>query len=62
MESNAGAQIGTEVRAAKPARRYDIDWLRVLAVLLLFPFHSARIFDTFSTWYVKNAELSEALT
>lgn len=47
---------------AKPARRYDIDWLRVLAVLLLFPFHSARIFDTFSTWYVKNAELSEALT
>ena len=32
---------------AKPQRRYDIDWLRVLAVLLLFPFHTARIFDTF---------------
>ncbi len=43
-------------------RRYDIDWLRVLAVLLLFPFHTARIFDTNSGWYVKNAVLSEALT
>ena len=46
----------------KPQRRYDIDWLRVLAVLLLFPFHTARIFDTHSNWYVKNALLSEALT
>jgi len=62
MQSNTEIQTGTRVKAVKPARRYDIDWLRVLAVLLLFPFHSARIFDTFSTWYVKNAELSEALT
>jgi peptidoglycan/LPS O-acetylase OafA/YrhL len=46
----------------KPQRRYDIDWLRVLAVLLLFPFHTARIFDTFDPWYVKNGTLSEALT
>jgi glucan biosynthesis protein C len=62
MQSNAEVQTETSVKAAKPARRYDIDWLRVLAVLLLFPFHSARIFDTFSTWYVKNEVLSEALT
>ena len=27
------------------SRRYDIDWLRVLAVLLLVPFHSALIFS-----------------
>lgn len=53
---------GTEAKAAKPARRYDIDWLRVLVVYLLFPYHTARIFDTFGPWYVKNAELSEALT
>ncbi|MBS4211204.1 MULTISPECIES: hypothetical protein [Neobacillus] len=26
-------------------RRYDIDWLRNLGILLLFPFHSARVFD-----------------
>jgi peptidoglycan/LPS O-acetylase OafA/YrhL len=31
-------------------------------VLLLFPFHTARIFDTFDPWYVKNDTLSEALT
>ena len=47
MESNAATQAGTVVKAAKPARRYDIDWLRVLAVLLLFPFHAARIFGVY---------------
>ena len=30
-------------------RRYDLDALRVLAVLLLIPFHSARVFDSFAT-------------
>jgi peptidoglycan/LPS O-acetylase OafA/YrhL len=35
-------------------RRWDIDWLRVLAVLLLFPFHTARIFD-FARFYVEDA-------
>lgn len=29
----------------RPDRRYDIDWLRALAVLLLVPFHSALIFS-----------------
>ena len=27
-------------------RRYDLDWLRVLAVLLLVPYHSAIIFSS----------------
>ncbi len=27
-------------------RVYFIDWLRILAVLLLFPFHVLRVFDT----------------
>lgn len=27
-----------------PERRYDLDWLRVLAVLLLIYFHTAAIF------------------
>ena len=31
--------------AAGSSRRYYIDWLRVLAVLLLFPFHVSRVFD-----------------
>jgi surface polysaccharide O-acyltransferase-like enzyme len=40
-------------------RRYDIDWLRILAVLLLFDFHSARVFDE-GGFYVKAAEVSMA--
>ena len=43
-------------------RRADIDWLRVIAVLLLIPFHTARLFDIWETNYVKNAELSPALS
>jgi len=38
-------------------RRHDLDWLRIVAVLLLIYFHSARIFD-FDRFYVKNPEPS----
>jgi len=38
-------------------RRYDIDWLRVLAIALVFFFHNARFFDPYP-WHVKNAEHS----
>ena len=34
-------------------RRYDIDWLRVLAILVVFVFHCGRFFDT-GGWHVKN--------
>lgn len=37
-------------------RAYDVDNLRSLAVLLLFPFHTARIFDTLEPFYVKGKE------
>ena len=43
-------------------RRMDIAWLRILAVLLLFPFHTARVFDIWGEFYVKNDQLSTALT
>ena len=43
-------------------RRSDLDWVRILAVLLLIPFHTARIFDTFETFYVKNGALSPWLS
>jgi peptidoglycan/LPS O-acetylase OafA/YrhL len=45
-----------------PTRRHDLDWLRVLAVLLLIPFHSARVFDLFDDFYVKSAHTSEGLS
>jgi glucans biosynthesis protein C len=41
----------------KPARVDYIDWLRVITTLSVFIFHSARFFDTFSDWHVKNTEL-----
>jgi len=43
------------------ARRHDIDWLRVVAVLLLIPFHSAVIFNRYAEWYVTNETPSLAL-
>ncbi|MHB1132240.1 MAG: acyltransferase family protein [Chloroflexota bacterium] len=46
---------------ARPRVTY-VDWLRVLAVLLLIPFHSARLFDTLDSFYVKNAETSIVFT
>ncbi len=38
-------------------RRFDIDWLRIIAVLLLIPFHAALIFvmDPNSIMYVKDS-------
>jgi len=35
-------------------RRYDLDWLRVLAILVVFVFHSCRFFDQMG-WHVKSA-------
>ena len=44
----------------KPQRRYDIDWLRVIATLGVFLFHCMRVFDS-SDWEVKNNVTSESL-
>jgi glucans biosynthesis protein C len=49
--------------SARPVdRRYDLDALRVLAVLLLIVFHSARVFDVFDPFYVKSPETSDPLS
>jgi peptidoglycan/LPS O-acetylase OafA/YrhL len=34
-------------------RRYDLDWLRVLAILSVFVYHSTRFFNLYD-WHVKN--------
>lgn len=45
-----------KARNPEPVRRNDVDWLRVLAVFLLFHFHTAAIF--YPGMYVKNPESS----
>ncbi len=42
----------------KKERRYDIDWLRVIAMLAVFLFHCTRLFDT-EGWHLKNVEQSD---
>jgi glucan biosynthesis protein C len=43
--------------AAKSVRLHYIDWLRMLAMLAIFLFHSNRFFDTMG-WHLKNADQS----
>ena len=42
-------------------RLHYIDWLRVLAVLLLFPFHTSRVFNYGEDFYIKGSQLSMGL-
>ncbi len=35
------------------SRRYELDWLRVLAILFVFLYHSTRFFNL-GDWHVKN--------
>ena len=50
-----GAQAGAE------RRLYYIDWLRVLAIIGVFLFHSTNVFNTMP-FHIKNAEQSAAIT
>ena len=45
----------------KVQRRYDLDWLRVIATLGVFLFHASNVFNT-ANFEIKNAERSEAIT
>jgi glucan biosynthesis protein C len=42
------------------SRVHFVDWLRILAVLLLFPFHTLRVFNT-EEFYVKASTLATAV-
>jgi glucan biosynthesis protein C len=42
-------------------RRLDLDWLRVILILIVFVFHTGRFFDTMD-WHVKNAITSPLMT
>jgi surface polysaccharide O-acyltransferase-like enzyme len=45
----------------KYERRNDVDWLRIIAMIVIFFFHSARAFD-YIPWELKNNELDIGLT
>lgn len=47
-----------ETRTPMPDRRHDLDWLRVLAILLLVYFHTGMIFAAEWDWHIKNPETS----
>lgn len=40
------------------SRMYDLDWLRVIAIVLVLYFHVAMIFTSEWDWHIKNAETS----
>jgi surface polysaccharide O-acyltransferase-like enzyme len=42
-------------------RLHYLDWLRVLAIFMVFVFHAIHVFD-FGGWQIKNAEQSELIT
>jgi peptidoglycan/LPS O-acetylase OafA/YrhL len=48
------------VVATDPARRYDLDWLRLVGTLGVFLFHAARLFDD-DDWHLKNDRLDLAI-
>lgn len=48
-------------KTGRPLRRFDLDWLRVLATLAVFTMHCTRFFDAMP-WEVKNNVQSEGLT
>jgi hypothetical protein len=56
-QASAVEMSGTKRRRTTKERRYDIDWLRVVATLSIFVFHSAGFFDA-EGWELKNAEQS----
>ena len=58
MTVKSVGQSETNLKSAKPARRHDIDWLRVIAVLLLFYVHPGKVFYKWGPWYIQNPERS----
>ena len=44
-----------------PPRRRDVDWLRILAVYLLFVFHVAMVFNPAPFYHIRNRDLSFAM-
>src|SRR5688500_8323590 len=46
------------VPSSPQARRYDLDWLRVFAIVLLLFYHCGMAFVAEWGWHIKNADTS----
>jgi glucan biosynthesis protein C len=49
------------INVISPERRYDLDWLRLIAILILLFFHTGMWFNPWE-WHVKNNETSYSFT
>ena len=47
--------MGFQMRTVTSVRRYEFDWLRVSAILVVFLYHSTRFFNL-GEWHVKNVD------
>ena len=54
-------EITSNIKSTNFERRYDIDWLRIIAVFLVFIYHCSRFFDL-NDWHVKNDILNLGTT
>ena len=59
MQDQVTAQQ-TGPAAKESARLHYLDWLRVLAILMVFLYHASKPFDV-NTWHVQNAQRSEGI-
>jgi peptidoglycan/LPS O-acetylase OafA/YrhL len=49
----------TNMLSGKSARRYDLDWLRFIAIVILLFYHTGMLFNPWE-WHIKNNEVSES--
>jgi len=52
----------TPSQQGRPARLWDVDWLRIISTALIFIYHTARFFDNMEPWHIKNNLRVEWLT
>ncbi|NPD90306.1 MAG: acyltransferase family protein [Asgard group archaeon] len=55
------SEVTSSKTFTKLERRYDLDWLRIVSILLVFFYHSTLFFST-PSWLMKNAETSRYLS
>lgn len=59
MQSIAGDKTSTTCQ--KTERRYDLDWIRIFGMLIIFFYHCGRFFNL-EDWHVKNNTLSPGIS